>query len=403
LKREVFVARNRIAVTGIGAVTSVAANTAGFLEALLHPVPTFGESRRHTVGFDVLVGEAAPTWFAEIDDRTYDSETGRLSLSAARECVNQVTSRGGKSPDGLVFGTSTGGQAENERVVFDILRGRSPSVYDYRLRGCMAAPSRLIARDLNIRGPMQTVSTACTSGANAVALAATWIRSGRCRRVLVGGGDALCRTTISSFHILELTGAKRCRPFGVDRPGLTLGDGAGFLMLEALETVRKEGRRPLAEIAGFGMSSDAHHMTAPHPEGAGAQAAMVRALSDADVSPRDVDYINAHGTGTRLNDASEAEAIRALFGNTPVMSCKGLVGHTLGGAGGVEAVASVLSLVNRTAFENCGAHTAGEDCPVMLIGGGGMRLRDDAVVVSTSFAFGGNNCVLVFKGTENEP
>jgi 3-oxoacyl-(acyl-carrier-protein) synthase len=285
----------------------------------------------------------------------------------------------------------------NERVVFSLLDGAVPEPFSYRRRGCMAAPSRLVARDLDIRGPVQTVSTACTSSANAIAIGAAWIRSGRCRAVLAGGGDALCFTTICSFRALELTGPSICAPFGPDRPGLTLGEGAGFLMLEPLDAVLAAGREPVAELLGFGMSSDAHHMTAPPEDGAGAGLAMERALADAGIDAGRVSHINAHGTGTRLNDAAEAAAISRLFGpRPPVMSCKGLIGHTLGGAGGLEAVASILAVRARRAFENLGAAVPDEGCPVTLAGPGGVPLGEDPVVLSNSFAFGGNNCALAF-------
>jgi 3-oxoacyl-[acyl-carrier-protein] synthase-1 len=246
---------------------------------------------------------------------------------------------------------------------------------------------------------VQTVSTACTSSANAIALGALWIRRRRVRSVLVGGGDALCHTTIASFRALELTGPEMCTPFGPDRPGMTLGEGAGFLLLERLDDALGAGREPLAELRGAGISSDAHHMTAPPADGVGAEAAMRRALLDAGAESDGVDHINAHGTGTRLNDAAEATAITRIFGrNAPVMSCKGLLGHTLGGAGGLEAVAAVLAVRERRAFENLGAHRADDDCPVTLVGAGGVELGERPLVLSNSFAFGGNNCALLFGG-----
>ncbi len=388
--------KQRIAITGIGAVSSTGPDAAALLAGLHRAEPAFGPATRQKVGFEITVGEAAPEWFASHPHTELDSPTGALCLQAARECVAHAEAGGGGAPDGLVLGTSTGGQSRNEEAVFSILTGNPPASFDYRRQGCMASPTRLVARDLDLAGPVQTVSTACTSSANAIALGAAWIASGRCRRVLAGGGDALCYTTLSSFHILELTGKAVCTPFGPDRPGLTLGDGAGFLMLERADDVAAAGRTPLAELLGVGMSSDAHHMTAPPEDGAGAELAIVRALENAGVDAGDISYINAHGTGTRLNDAAEAAAISRVFGETPTMSCKGLIGHTLGGAGGIEAVASVLSIVHGRAFENIGASTPAEDCPVTLIGKGGLALDPRARVVSTSFAFGGNNCVLVF-------
>jgi 3-oxoacyl-[acyl-carrier-protein] synthase II len=171
------------------------------------------------------------------------------------------------------------------------------------------------------------------------------------------------------------------------------------VLLEPLDRVRADGREPLALLVGVGMSSDAHHMTAPPADGAGAERAMRAALTAAGLEPAAVDYINAHGTGTRLNDAAEAAAIERLFGDrVPLSSSKGLLGHTLGGAGGIEAVAAVLAVRDRRGFENLGAATPGEDCPVRLIGPGGVELPAAPVVLSNSFAFGGNNCTLVFAG-----
>jgi 3-oxoacyl-(acyl-carrier-protein) synthase len=390
-----------VVVTGIGAVGAFGPDAAALLAMLERPARVFGPNRRHPlIGFEVIVGEAQGEWFAAHDHAELDSDTGRLCLAAARECA---ASAGDGSFDGLALGTSTGGQSRNEAALFGLLEGRVPAGYSYRRQGAMSAPARLVARDLDVTGPVQTVSTACTSAANAIALAAAWIRAGRARRVLAGGGDALCHTTLASFHALELTGAEPCRPFGPDRPGLTLGDGAGFLMLEAIDDALAAGRRPLAELLGCGLSSDAHHMTAPPADGAGAELAMRLALADAGLSPEDVDHVNAHGTGTTLNDAAEAAAISRLFGpRVPVMSCKGLTGHTLGGAGGVEAVAAVLAVERRRAFENLGASEPGPDCPVTLVGPGGRELPADAVVLSNSFAFGGNNCALVFGVLDRE-
>lgn len=386
-----------VAITGIGAVNAAAADAASFEEALRSPERVFVPSARHELSIEVTVGEAPEERFADHDHGELDNPTGRLCLTAARECAAMVADAG--AFDGLVLGTSTGGQSMNESTVFSLLEGVDPGKFNYRRQGCMAAPTRLVARDLDIVGPVQTISTACTSSANAIAMAAAWVRSGKCKRVLAGGGDALCKTTICSFKALDLTGPDMCTPFGEDRPGLTLGEGAGFLALEPLDEVLASGREPLAVLAGFGMSSDAHHMTAPPEDGFGARAAMELALADAGFAAKDVTHINAHGTGTRLNDAAEAVAIAGLFpASLPVTSCKGLIGHTLGGAGGIEAVVSVLSVRSRTAFENLGASTPAQECPVTLVGPGGVELSEAPVVMSNSFAFGGNNCSLIFSG-----
>ncbi len=390
--------KKRIAVTGIGAVCATGRGVEALARGLDKAERVFTPSRKHDVDFEVTVGEAAEDCFEDHDSEALDSPTGRLCLSAARECVVNGASGGAGVPDGLVLGTSTGGQSKNEEAVFALLNGDALPKFNYRAQGCMAAPTRLVGRELNIVGPQQTVSTACTSSANAIAMGASWISGGRCRRVLAGGGDALCYTTISSFHILDLTGSEICRPFGPDRPGLTLGEGAGFLLLEPMDEVFASGRKPLAELCGFGMSSDAHHMTAPPEDGRGAEQAMRQALGMAAVSSAEVTYVNAHGTGTRLNDAAEASAISRLFGDrVPVMSCKGLIGHTLGGAGGIEAVVSVMTIQKQRVFENIGTTSAADDCPVAIVPAGGFAMTDHPVVVSNSFAFGGNNCSLVFR------
>ncbi len=394
----------RVAITGIGAVSAAGIGVDAFAQALAKPRRIFSPCARHNLDLDVVVGEAREEWFAKRDHPDLDSPTGRLCLTAARECEKLGKENGAGSLDGLSLGTSTGGQSVNERVVFDLLNSQDPGPFNYRRQGCMAAPSRLVARDLGINGPVRTTSTACTSSANAIAIGASWIQAGRCRTVLAGGGDALCNTTICSFCALELTGPRMCTPFAADRPGLTLGEGAGFLVLEPLDEVLAAGRKPIAEFLGAGMSSDAHHMTAPPIDGAGAEAAMRAALRHAGLSPSDIHHVNAHGTGTQLNDSSEAKAIDRVFEHSPpVMSCKGLIGHTLGGAGGLEAVASVLALRKRTAFENLGADRADPECPVTLVGPGGLRLPDNPVIISNSFAFGGNNCSLIFGDREVLP
>ena len=387
----------RVAITGVGAACAAATDVPGFFEALTSPRRAFGPSTRHALDIEVTVAEARAEAFAEHPYPELDSPTGRICLTAARECAGAARKEGAPAPDGLVLGTSTGGQRMNEDAVFALLDGENPRGFSYRGQGCMASPSRLLARDLDIRGPVQTVSTACTSSANAIAIGAAWIKSGRCEAVLAGGGDALCHTTICGFKALELTGPEVCAPFGPDRPGLTLGEGAGFLLLEDLDKVISSGRRPLAQLLGVGMSSDAHHMTAPPDDGRGAEEAMRAAVAAAGLTPADVHLVNAHGTGTQLNDKAEAAAVSRLFTHgPPVFSCKGLLGHTLGGAGGLEAVASVLSVIHRKGFENLGAASPDPECPVSLVQPGGVELPERPVVISNSFAFGGNNCALLF-------
>ncbi|MDH5680287.1 MAG: beta-ketoacyl-[acyl-carrier-protein] synthase family protein [Spirochaetota bacterium] len=386
-----------IAITGLGIVSSVASDINAFLRAIRDVrTPNFTKSIRIDLDIDIIVAEAADSCFTEPKNRLFDNPTSRLLLTAARECFNDFLQSGGQKPDALIVGTSTGGQKVCEDFVFSYMSGQNDISLNYRAQGTMASPTRLIASELEIEGRVNTVSTACTSSANAIALGCSMIDSGRASAVLTGGGDALCATTMSGFHILGLTGHKPCRPFGPNRPGMTLGDGAAFLMLEPLENVLADARPYYAEIMSYGYSSDAFSMTSPSENGEGAYNAMKSALIKAHIEPELVDYINAHGTGTIHNDRSEALAIQHLFGDKKVSSLKGLLGHTLAGAGAIEAVASVLAVREMMAWENFNSYECDKDCPVNLVPEGGFEFKENPLVLSNSFAFGGNNCSLLF-------
>jgi len=388
---------NRVVITGLGVLSVAGENISAFKQNIFSGTPLFRKPERHSPDFEVVVGELLPEFVPEKTSDLYDSMTGRLALAAARECVYDAVSRGSKKPDGMILGTSAGGQANNESFVFSLLSNKKLPEFDFHRHGVVASPTRMVAEELDICGPVMTLSTACTSSANAIAMGAEWIRRGRCSIVLVGGADDLCATTVCGFHSLLLTGAEPCRPFGEDRPGMTLGEGAAFLMLESMEEVNKQDRNYYGELLGYGLSVDAYHLTAPSEGGVGAQKAMKKALSRADLKVSDVHWINAHGTGTEMNDRSESQAINSLFGTrVPVSSLKGLLGHTLGGAGAIEAVVSLLALKSKRAPENYFSDKAAKDCPVSLVPKGGAELHGNAVVLSNSFGFGGSNCTLIF-------
>lgn len=328
---------------------------------------------------------------------------GRFALMAARECLDDSTIGAPDRGDGLILGTSTGGQRNNEDFVFTVKSGNRPPNHHFHRQGVVAAPARLVARELNIQGPVSTISTACTSSANAIALGALWIRQKRCRRVFVGGSDDLCMTTLAGFHTLMLTGEHPCRPFAENRPGMTLGEGSAFLLLESGDEVEREGRTAHAELRGWGLSADAYHLTAPREGGLGAIAAMGMALDQAGLETSDVHWINAHGTGTELNDAMESQAINTLFGeHVPVSSNKGLFGHALGAAGVLEAVVSILAIRHRLAPPNFRNAIAGPDCPIRLVPADGLALPAHPTVLSNSFGFGGSNCALIFGDCSGE-
>ena len=313
-----------------------------------------------------------------------------LALIAAREAVGD-----GEPPDAVVIGTTTGGIPLTEELIKQQVR--DPSAYALHGTGTVA---ELVARSLGCRGPALTVSTACSSGAVALKAALELIRTSRARRVLAGGVDALSRLTFYGFYFLQLIDPQGARPFDKNRLGMTVGEGAGLLLLEAGD-VPPPGA--IAELLGGGLSCDAYHATKPHPEGTGAILAMQAALTDAGLEPGTIGYINLHGTGTRDNDAAEAGAVRAVFGDhvPPVSSTKGLTGHPLAAAGAMEAGFVCLAIKHGFIPPNVGC---GEPDPelgfVPVLEPKDTRLD---IALSNSFGFGGNNAALALGRPRPKP
>jgi 3-oxoacyl-[acyl-carrier-protein] synthase II len=258
-----------------------------------------------------------------------------------------------------------------------------------------------VSQALGIFGPRVTFSTACSSSALAVAQAAEAIRRGTAPVAIAIGTDALCRLTYAGFDALQALDPEPCRPFDRDRRGLSLGEGAGALVLEDLEHARARGARARALVLGHATTADAHHVTAPHPEGSGALAALRAALTAAAVAPEMVDYINAHGSGTRQNDAVEIGALRGVFGRRlqaiPVSSTKSQVGHCLGAAGAIEAVATVLALEEGLLPPTVNVrHPDPAWADLDLVPAAGRRAAL-AVAVTSSHGFGGHNVTVVLE------
>lgn len=316
--------------------------------------------------------------------------THALALLAAREALTAD----GPPPEAIVLGGTTGGIATTETL----LRSGEPRPERYRYHP-LGSVATYLARRLNCTGPVIAVSTACSSGTAALKIALEMIRRGQARVVLAGGADALSRLTYYGFHALQLIDPDGTKPFDVNRRGLTVAEGAAFLLLVGAQDP-PEGA--LAELVGAGLSCDAHHAAAPHPEGAGARAAMQEALSDAGMTAEQIDYINLHGTGTVDNDLAEARAIRELFGTPPPLSSiKGIFGHALGAAGAIEAVASVLCIARGFIPSNvgCAVPDAGLGLQPVLQG----ESRRVGAVLSNSFGFGGNNAALILADPSRRP
>ncbi|MEW6332749.1 MAG: beta-ketoacyl synthase N-terminal-like domain-containing protein [Thermodesulfobacteriota bacterium] len=309
--------------------------------------------------------------------------THAMALLAAREALSTQSS----VPGAIVLGGTTGGISTTETLIRDgVLQ---PEAYRHHGLGTVAA---CLARSLKCRGPVITVSTACASGATALKIALELIRRGQAGAVLAGGADSLSRLTYYGFHSLQLIDPAGARPLDAARRGLTVAEGAAFLLLVG---AHEPPEGALAELVGAGLSCDAHHPAAPHPEGAGALDAMRRALADAEMDAAAVDYINLHGTGTLENDLAEARAVRALFAHPPPLSSiKGIFGHSLGAAGAVEAVVSVLCIARGFIPSNAGCRVPDGALGLQPV----LRGRPGKVgaVLSNSFGFGGNNAALVF-------
>lgn len=396
-------------MTGFGAITAAGPDVAALRTALhgertcIGGVTLFDTEglRTHIAG---EVREMPASRLLRRSARVRASRSDRFALLATEEAL----AHGGLALPfadparvGVAIGSSTGGMLETESYYRARLAQEPPRAWRKRLAAAtVAAPTDLVAAVLGTEGPRLSPSTACSSGAIALAMAAAWIRAGRVDVVLAGGSDGLARMTYTGFHALQALSSEPCRPFDRERRGLSLGEGAGIVILESEEHARARGARILAELAGAGISCDASHPTAPHGEARGAVLALEAALRDADASPADIDYVNAHGTGTVQNDASETVALKRVLGadatRVAVSSTKALIGHLLGAAGAVEAIVTILAIEDGWAPPTLHLHESDPACDLDYVPNVGRRLAITGAL-SNSYGFGGNNCSLVLR------
>ncbi len=300
-------------------------------------------------------------------------------------------------PELTVVGTTSGGMTFGEEYYRALqLRGalrRSPSL----IANYTPQKAVMDAQDaVGISAPCQVIANACASGTNAIGHAFDCVRSGRYQRVLTGGYDAISELVFVGFDSLQAATPEKCRPFDAQRTGMVLGEGAAVLALENFESAQARGANILAEVVGYGLSTDNHHLTQPDPAGSGARSAMQRALDSAGLPASAIDYINAHGTATAFNDAAEGKAISDLFGRVPVSSTKGMMGHSLGAAGAIEAVISLLAL--RDGFLPPNINFRGADPTLELdIVANTARPAEVRTVLSNSFGFGGTNASIILQ------
>ncbi|MFA6958010.1 MAG: beta-ketoacyl-[acyl-carrier-protein] synthase family protein [Thermoanaerobaculia bacterium] len=397
----------RLAVTGIGIRCAIGNDQ--------HEVWASIVAARDGIGtLDMFPGETFPTDIAAQADLERfvpagfsRSEAKRLSrtdlfaIVAAGECWAQANAAGSAiAPEGVVVssGTSTGGLLEGEEFFMRRERlGARRAAASAVLQQPTSAPSDAVARHLGLGGGVFSNATACASGGAAIGFAADLIRSGQASAAIAGGSDALCRLTYSGFNVLQAVDPKPCRPFDAARQGITLGEGAAYIMVERWDDAVARGAEILAELCGYGASCDASHPTAPAEDGRGARAAMLGAIHDGGADGERIDYVNAHGTGTLLNDSAETKAIVAAVGaDVPVSSTKSYFGHTLGAAGGLEAVIAVLALRHQIAPPTLRLETPAADCTLDYIPKTPRPLAMQRVL-SNTFGFGGSNVSLLFR------
>ena len=387
-----------VAITGVGCLCAVGLNLeqafAAMLKGTRNPQPPRVFSSEHVEDypvFEILDPLPAPGTDREL------LRTTRLAISAAMEAIEDAGLNAAELQQlrvGVCLGTTVGSAMNNEEFYRDFRKGDDPDMapIDRYLR---SNPAAALARHYTLDGPCQTVVNACSSGTDAIGIGAAWIRSGLCDIVLAGGADELCRVTYNGFASLMIADTQPVKPFDLERKGLNLGEGAGLLILESAASVAVRGKKPRGYVLGYGSATDAYHLTAPHPEGAGLRRALSEALQTAALKPEQIAFINAHGTGTPDNDKVESLVLVDVFPAKPFVSTKCYTGHTLGAAGAIEAALTLVSLEQQKLPANSGFVTTDPQLPVQPVSE--VTSINGTVALSESLAFGGNNSAVVIS------
>ncbi len=385
--------KKRILITGTGVVSAIGNNCRECLDALQEGRSGISsveylktDHKEYPVGEVKMSNEEIARLLGISGERTY-SRTALLGILAVREAL--AAARLNEQGLALISGTTVAGMDMTEEAYPDRLSRAVLGGHD------CGSNTNLIADHFGCFDFTSTVSTACSSALNAVIYGARLIEAGLRDIVVVGGTEALSRFHLNGFKSLMILDEAPCRPFDATRAGLNLGEGAAYLVLESEPSAEKRGVRPMGELRGTGNACDAFHQTASSPEGEGAFRAMAEALKEAGLAPSEIQYVNAHGTGTPNNDASETAALRRIFGQEmpPVSSTKGLTGHTTSASGSIEAVFCLLALRHQFIPRNHGFAAADAECLAPYVGGPfGRPLRN---VLCNSFGFGGNDSSIV--------
>jgi 3-oxoacyl-[acyl-carrier-protein] synthase II len=385
----------------MGVISPLGAGLAATVDALrtardcISPVARFPVAQCRCT----TAGQVEDAWLADAvpGDRRARRlhRASRMMIRALAELLDQAP---GFCPELTVVGTTSGGMSFGEQYYRALQQpeARAPHLPSLIANYPPQKPAIDALEAGGLASPCQVIANACASGTNAIGHAFECIRSGRYERVLTGGYDALSELVFVGFDSLQVATPEKCRPFDGARSGLVLGEGAALLALENRATAEARGARILAEITGYGISTDNHHLTQPHPSGIGPRQAMERALRSAALAPDAIGYVNAHGTATPFNDAAEGRAISDLLGRVPTSSTKGMMGHSLGAAGAIEAVLTILALRNGflPANINFSVSDIGLDLDIVA-----NQVRPAALgaALSNSFGFGGTNASIVLE------
>ncbi len=398
----------RVAVTGLGIITAVGESLLTFEEGIFNgqcgigPVPLFD-----TTGFSCQF--AAQVKKKDLEDGFEAREIKRISrcdilgLIAAREAIEnsgldlEICDR---NRIGIILGGGAGGMLSWEQYRRSLWSGQSRPKPSLLLPFSNCTLTDLIAGKYSLSGQRATISTACSSSATSIGYGFDLIRSGDQDIVVAGGSEALSELTFAGFNAIRVMDPEYCRPFDKNRKGMSLGEGAAILILENHTMAASRGAKIYAEVLGYAINSDAYHMTSPDPEAMGMSRVMAAALDVAGLSGDQIDYINAHGTATQINDPMETLAIKRVFeksrtGNLAVSSTKSMVGHCLGAAGAIEAAATILALKRQIVPPTVHLNEPDQDCDLDHVPNTS-RKQEVRFALSNSFAFGGNNTSLVF-------
>jgi len=391
-----------VAVTGMGVMSAIGSNTEMNYQALISSkngisFPEILQTKHtHLPVAEIKLSNNNLAENLKLEEDHLFTRAALLGVTAIKEAVNESQLKI-DSQTGLISGTSVGGIDATEKFFREFSAGNTKNERFIKAQHPGFTTEKM-AKYFGITGYVSTISTACSSGANAIMMGARLIKAGKLTRVIVGGTDCLTKFTLNGFNSLRILSNEHCKPFDQNRNGLNLGEGAAYLILEAEEEIK--GKKVLGRVLGYGNANDAFHQTASSKNGQGAFLAMKKALQKAGISPEGIDYINAHGTATQNNDAAESVALKRIFvENVPhFSSTKSFTGHTLAAAGALEAVYSLLSINKNKIFPNLNFSEPMQETGLNPVTA--LQEKEIKTVLSNSFGFGGNCTSLIFA--ENE-